>query len=95
MPVLLGDYLILTCSFSNSSNSTNYPIRWFHNDVIRPMITTSTYTISGIQVDDLGYYKCGNTVDSLQLEKFNVYTKGKNDFNIGILNSNIGRAGII
>lgn len=77
MPVLLGDYVILTCYINNSSSSINSPINWFHNDIIQPRTTTNTYILSGVQVDDLGFYKCGNTANTPQLKEFNVYAEGK------------------
>lgn len=77
MPVLLGDYLILTCAISNFEDSTSAPINWFHNDIIQPGVTTDTYILSGVQIDDLGFYKCANAANTVQTETFNIYTEDK------------------
>ncbi len=76
MPVLLGDYVTLTCSIYNSSNETI--VYWFLNDTILSGQSTNTYVISGVQLSDLGYYKCGNIPNYEQLERFHVYYTGKN-----------------
>ena len=68
MPVLLGDYLTLTCSVYNSNETIFY---WFLNDTILSGQSTNTYVISGV-----GYYKCGNNPQYRQLENFHVYYIG-------------------
>ncbi len=70
MPVLLGDYLTLTCSVYNSNETILY---WFLNDTILSGQSTNTYDISGVQLSDLGYYKCGNNPNYPQSESFYLY----------------------
>ena len=77
MPVLLGDYLILTCAINDFEDSTSAPINWFHKDIIQPGVTTDTYILSGVQIDDLGFYKCANAANTVQSEKFNIYIEDK------------------
>ncbi len=78
MPVLLGDYLTLTCS--NSNETIFY---WFLNDTILSGQSTNTYVIS-VQLSDLGYYKCGNNPNYRQSERFHVYYKSSKYYNVGL-----------
>ena len=70
MPVLLGDYLTLTCSVYNSNETIFY---WFLNDTILSGQSTNTYVISGVQLSDLGYYKRRNNPDYRLSGSFRVY----------------------
>ncbi len=81
MPVLLGDYLTLTCSVYNSNETIFY---WFLNDTILSGQSTNTYVISGVQLSDLGYYKCGNNPNYTQSERFHVYYKSSKYYNVGL-----------
>ncbi len=81
MPVLLGDYLTLTCSVFNSNETIFY---WFLNDAILSGQSTNTYVISGVQLSDLGYYKCGNNSNYGQSESFHVYYENSKYCNINL-----------
>ena len=76
MPVLLGDYLVLTCSINVHPNSTLSHINWFHNNIIQRRTTTMTYILPGVQLNELGFYKCANTANTIQSEAFELYTEG-------------------
>ncbi len=81
MPVLLGDYLTLTCSVYNSNETL---FHWLLNDTILSGQSTNTYVISGGQLSDLGYYKCGNNPNYTQSEPFHVYYKTSKYCNINL-----------
>ena len=74
LPVLLGDHITLTCCF-NGSQDSSYIYGWSHNDSILPDLVTSTLTLPGVEMEDLGQYQCMvKNVTSAILE---LYTTGK------------------
>ena len=73
-PVLLGDHITLICCF-NGSQDSSYIYSWSHNDSILPDLVTSTLTLPGVKMKDLGQYQCMvKNVTSAILE---LYTAGK------------------
>ncbi len=72
MPVWFGDYITLTCFLRNS------PVYWFHNNkLIEREETANTYVMTGIQLDDLGYYTCGYNMFEGQSERLHIYSRGR------------------
>jgi hypothetical protein len=56
-PVLLGDYLVLTCLARGDSN-TVYQFNWLHKDILLPDETTSTLVLPVVTRRELGVYQC-------------------------------------
>ena len=56
LPLVLGDYVTLTCSLGNGT--TNYQYSWYHNNTTLPDQTTSTVVLPGVTRQDLGKYRC-------------------------------------
>ena len=56
LPLVLGDYVTLTCSHGNSI--TNYQYSWYHNNTVLPDQTTPILVLPGVTRRDLGEYMC-------------------------------------
>ena len=72
MPVLLGDYLTLTCS----TESLNDTVDWFHNDTILSTTTTRMLILPAVLSHNLGLYTCRSRSDNTTSDPFQVYSKG-------------------
>ena len=77
LPVSLGDYLVLTCSISDATNST-YQFSWTHQDTLIAGETTPTLILPGVTTRELGEYVC--TVSNLMASgsaSINITSNGK------------------
>ena len=57
LPLVLGDYVTLTCSHGGNG-TTNYQYSWYHNNTMLPDQTTPTLVLPGVTRQDLGKYRC-------------------------------------
>ena len=71
MPVLLGDYLTLSCS----SESLN--VDWFLNDTLLSSNTTRMLVLPAVLSHNLGLYTCRRRSDNSSSQLFHVYSMGK------------------
>ncbi len=77
LPILLGDYVTLTCSLV-SDNSSNITYIWSLNGSLLSD-TSPVIVIAGVQKHDLGQYKCIITRGCYKYStNINLYTFGKN-----------------
>ena len=71
MPVLLGDYLTLSCS----SESLN--VDWFLNDTFLSTNSTKMLVLPAVLSCNLGLYTCRRRSDTSSSQPFHVYSRGK------------------
>ena len=57
LPLVLGDYVTLSCSHDNSTND-QIDYSWYHNNTILLNQTTPTLVLPGVTRQDLGEYRC-------------------------------------
>ena len=74
MPVLLGDYLTLTCSTESLNNNT---VDWFHNDTVLLTNTTRMLVLPAVLSHNLGLYTCRRRSDNSVSQPFHVFSNGK------------------
>ena len=77
MPVLLGDYLTLTCANESLNDNT---VDWFHNDTILSTTTTSSLVLPAVLSHNLGLYTCRRRSDNSSSQPFHVFSRGKKYF---------------
>ena len=56
LPLVLGDYVTLSCSHGNIT--TNYQYSWHHSNTVLPDQTTPTLVLPGVTRQDLRQYRC-------------------------------------
>ena len=78
MPVLLGDYLILTCSSASAKDMVD----WFHNATVLTSATSRMLAISSVLPQNLGEYTCRSRSDNISSQPFDVYSNGKFKFEV-------------
>ncbi len=77
LPILLGDYVTLTCSLV-SDNSSNITYIWSLNGSLLSD-TSPVIVIAGVQKHNLGQYECTITRGCYKYStNINLYTSGKN-----------------
>ena len=70
MPVLLGDYLTLSC-LSEPLN-----VDWFLNDTLLSTNTTRMLVLLAVLSHNLGLYTCRRRSDNSSSQPFHVYSRG-------------------